>query len=136
MDFHNSQPNGYQISTNKSCFIKKTKIVATLGPATASEDVIENMILEGVNVFRINFSHADYQDVSDRIKMIRKVDKKLDTNTSILADLQGPKLRVGKMEDDTFVNPGDKVVFLTDEPFVGNSKKAFMNYQNLSLIHI
>ena len=111
-------------------FIKKTKIVATLGPATASEDVIEKMILEGVNVFRINFSHADYQDVSDRIKMIRKVDKKLDTNTSILADLQGPKLRVGKMEDDTFVNPGDKVVFLTDEPFVGNSKKAFMNYQN------
>jgi len=111
-------------------FIKKTKIVATLGPATASEDVIENMILEGVNVFRINFSHADYQDVSDRIKMIRKVDEKLDTNTSILADLQGPKLRVGKMEDDTFVNPGDKVVFLTDKPFVGNSKKAFMNYQN------
>lgn len=111
-------------------FIKKTKIVATLGPATASEDVIENMILEGVNVFRINFSHADYQDVSDRIKMIRKVDKKLATNTSILADLQGPKLRVGKMEDDVFVNPGDKVVFLTDEPFVGNSKKAFINYQN------
>ena len=111
-------------------FIKKTKIVATLGPATASEDVIENMILEGVNVFRINFSHADYQDVSDRIKMIRKVDKKLETNTSILADLQGPKLRVGKMEDDVFVNPGDKVVFLTDEPFVGNSKKAFMNYKN------
>ncbi|MFQ3340908.1 MAG: pyruvate kinase [Flavobacteriaceae bacterium] len=111
-------------------FLKKTKIVATLGPATSSEDIIEKMILEGVNVFRINFSHADYEDVSDRIKMIRKVDKKLNTNTSILADLQGPKLRVGKMKEGAFVNPGDEVVFLTDEPFLGNAEKAYMNYQS------
>ena len=111
-------------------FIKKTKIVATLGPASSTEDVIEKMITEGVNVFRINFSHADYVDVSDRIKMIRRVDKKLNTNTSILADLQGPKLRVGKMEEGTFVNTGDQVIFLTDAPFVGDSKKAYMNYKN------
>ncbi|MDG1926348.1 MAG: pyruvate kinase [Flavobacteriaceae bacterium] len=111
-------------------FIKKTKIVATLGPASSSEDVIEKMILEGVNVFRVNFSHADYSDVSDRIDMIRKVDKKLKTNTSILADLQGPKLRVGKMEEGAFVNPGDEVTFLTDAPFVGNAKKAYMNYKS------
>ena len=111
-------------------FIKKTKIVATLGPASSTEDVLEKMIHEGVNVFRINFSHADYNDVSDRIKMIRKVDKKLNRNTSILADLQGPKLRVGKMEEGAFVEPGDEVVFLTDAPFVGNAKKAYMNYKN------
>ena len=111
-------------------FIKKTKIVATLGPASSTEDVLEKMIHEGVNVFRINFSHADYNDVSDRIKMIRKVDKKLNRNTSILADLQGPKLRVGKMEEGAFVEPGDEVVFLTDDPFVGNAKKAYMNYKN------
>ena len=111
-------------------FIKKTKIVATLGPASSSEDVIEKMILEGVNVFRVNFSHADYSDVSDRIEMIRKVDKKLKTNTSILADLQGPKLRVGKMEEGAFVNPGDEVTFLTDASFVGNAKKAYMNYKS------
>ena len=104
-------------------FIKKTKIVATLGPSSSTEDVLEKMIHEGVNVFRINFSHADYNDVSDRIKMIRKVDKKLNRNTSILADLQGPKLRVGKMEEGAFVEPGDEVVFLTDAPFVGNAKK-------------
>ena len=55
-------------------FIKKTKIVATLGPASSTEDVIEKMVTEGVNVFRINFSHADYVDVSDRIKLIRRVD--------------------------------------------------------------
>ena len=111
-------------------FIKKTKIVATLGPASSTEDVLEKMIHEGVNVFRINFSHADYNDVSDRIKMIRKGDKKLNRNTSILADLQGPKLRVGKMEEGAFVEPGDEVVFLTDAPFVGNAKKAYMNYKN------
>ena len=110
--------------------IKKTKIVATLGPATASDEIIEKMILAGVNVFRINFSHADYKDVSDRIKMIRRVDKKLNVNTAILGDLQGPKLRVGKIEEGAFVNPGDKVLFSTDTPFEGNAQKAYMNYQN------
>ena len=110
--------------------IKKTKIVATLGPASASDEIIEKMILAGVNVFRINFSHADYKDVSDRIKMIRRVDKKLNVNTAILGDLQGPKLRVGKIEEGAFVNPGDKVLFSTDTPFEGNAQKAYMNYQN------
>ena len=110
--------------------IKKTKIVATLGPASASDEIIEKMILAGVNVFRINFSHADYKDVSDRIKMIRRVDKKLKVNTAILGDLQGPKLRVGKIEEGAFVNPGDKVLFSTDTPFEGNAQKAYMNYQN------
>lgn len=111
-------------------FIKKTKIVATIGPATSTEDVIEKMILSGVNVFRVNFSHANYTDVSKRIKMIRNVDEKLKTNTSILGDLQGPKLRVGEIEEGSFVNPGDKVIFSTEEPFEGNSKKAYMNYKN------
>jgi len=110
--------------------IKKTKIVATLGPATASDEIIEKMILAGVNVFRINFSHADYKDVSDRIKMIRRVDKKLNVNTAILGDLQGPKLRVGKIEEGAIVTPGDKVLFSTDTPFEGNAQKAYMNYQN------
>ena len=111
-------------------FIKKTKIVATIGPATSTEDVIEKMILSGVNVFRVNFSHANYTDVSKRIKMIRNVDQKLKTNTSILGDLQGPKLRVGEIEEGSFVNPGDRVIFSTEEPFEGNSKKAYMNYKN------
>ena len=110
--------------------IKKTKIVATLGPATSSDEIIEKMILAGVNVFRINFSHADYNDVSERIRMIRRVDKKLNVNTAILGDLQGPKLRVGKIVEGAFVNPGDKVLFSTDAPFVGNAQKAYMNYKN------
>ncbi len=88
------------------------------------------MILAGVNVFRVNFSHADYQDVSKRIQMIRQVDQKLNTNTAILGDLQGPKLRVGEMEEGVEVQPGDRVLFSTEAPFVGNAQKAYMNYKN------
>lgn len=109
---------------------KKTKIVATLGPASSSPEVMEQMIRSGVDVFRINFSHADYEDVTERIKMIRSLNEKLNTNTSILADLQGPKLRVGQMEKGTEVDEGDEVRFLTDAPFVGNREKAYMTYKN------
>ena len=113
-------------------FIKKTKIVATLGPATSSEDIIEKMILGGVNVFRVNFSHADYNNVSDRIKMIRKVDLKLNTNTAIMGDLQGPKLRIGEIKEGSFLESGDRVIFSTEKPFIGNSKKAYMNYKSFA----
>ena len=74
---------------------KKTKIVATLGPACSSKEVIKEMIDAGVNVFRINFSHADYEDVKERIGIIRGLNDEFGYTTAILADLQGPKLRVG-----------------------------------------
>ncbi len=109
---------------------KKTKIVATLGPATSTKEVLRNMILAGVDVFRINFSHADYIDVADRIKMIRDLNEELDTNTSILADLQGPKLRVGVMAEEVVVAPGDEITFVTGKPFEGNKEKVYMNYTN------
>lgn len=108
---------------------KKTKIVATLGPATADPEVIKNMMIAGVNVFRINFSHADYDDVRERIEMIRRINQENGFHTAILADLQGPKLRVGVMEEGTVVNAGDKVTFVTGEPFVGNKERAYMNYE-------
>ena len=108
---------------------KKTKIVATLGPASSSKEVIEKMIHAGVNVFRINFSHADHDDVAERINIIRALSEKHKTYTSILADLQGPKLRVGVIEEGAIVEPGDTVEFITTEPFVGNAKQAYMTYQ-------
>lgn len=108
---------------------KKTKIVATLGPASSSKEVIEKMILAGVNVFRINFSHADHADVAERIQIIRKLSEKHQTYTAILGDLQGPKLRVGVIEEGAEVSPGDTVEFITTEPFVGNAKQAYMTYQ-------
>ena len=109
--------------------VKKTKIVATLGPASSSEEVIEKMIHAGVNVFRINFSHADHDDVAERINIIRSLSEKHKTYTSILADLQGPKLRVGVIEEGAIVEPGDTVEFITTESFVGNAKRAYMTYQ-------
>lgn len=111
---------------------KKTKIIATLGPASDKEEIIEEMVLSGVDVFRINFSHAEHEDVKKRIQSIRKISKKLNSNTSILADLQGPKLRIGKVEADTTVAPGDQIAFLNGDPFEGNKEKVFMNYENFS----
>ena len=108
---------------------KKTKIVATLGPAINTKAMLEKMVDAGVNVFRINFSHADYENVKERIKDIRTINKEKGLYTSILADLQGPKLRVGVMEDGVHLNDGDAFVFTT-ESCVGTSEKAFMTYQN------
>ena len=108
---------------------KKTKIVATLGPATSKKEVLKEMILAGVDVFRINFSHAAYEDVTERIKMIRELNEELDINTAILADLQGPKLRVGVMGGEAIVAPGDEVTFVTGEPFEGTAERVYMNYQ-------
>jgi len=109
---------------------KKTKIVATLGPATGTKEILKKMIEQGVDVFRINFSHADYEDVKERIKMIRELSEEFGYNTSILADLQGPKLRVGVMSEDVIVEPGDEITFCTGKEFKGTSKKVYMNYQN------
>ncbi|MDT0606448.1 pyruvate kinase [Croceitalea rosinachiae] len=108
---------------------KKTKIVATLGPATSKKEVLKNMILAGVDVFRINFSHASYDDVAERIKIIRELNEELQMSTAILADLQGPKLRVGVMGGEVVVAPGDEILFVTGEPFEGNAERVYMNYK-------
>jgi pyruvate kinase len=78
---------------------KRTKIVATLGPASSDYDTIKHLIKVGVNIFRLNFSHGTEQDHRDRAEMIRKASKELKTEVSILADLQGPKIRVSKFKD-------------------------------------
>jgi len=107
---------------------KKTKILATLGPATASKEVLRKMMLAGADVFRINFSHADYDAVRERVEMIRELNEELGRNTGILADLQGPKLRVGVMEDGIEVAPGERIAFKTGEKFVGNKEAVYMTY--------
>ena len=108
---------------------KKTKIVATLGPACSSKEVIKAMIDAGVNVFRINFSHADYTDVKERIDIIRELNHENNYTTAILADLQGPKLRVGVMKEDVVVNPGDIITFQTAEDVPGTKERVYMNYK-------
>ena len=109
---------------------KKTKIVATLGPATSSKDVLKAMLDEGANVFRINFSHANYKDVEGRIKMIRELNDEFGYNDSILADLQGPKLRVGTMKGEVVVNEGDEIIFATGKRFEGTKERVYMTYDN------
>ncbi|SHI97126.1 pyruvate kinase [Aquimarina spongiae] len=109
---------------------KRTKIVATLGPATSTKQILKKMLDAGVNVFRINFSHANYDDVKEKIKIIRELSDTHNYTPSILADLQGPKLRVGVMKGDIIVNKGDTINFVTGKPFEGTSEKVFMNYEN------
>jgi pyruvate kinase len=110
--------------------IKKTKIVATLGPASSDRDTIKQMMVAGVNVFRINFSHADFDAAKERIQLIRDLNKELGYNVGILADLQGPKLRVGKMKDGVVVETGDRVVFTTKKIEEGTADHVYMNYQS------
>ncbi|MDX1463255.1 MAG: pyruvate kinase [Marinirhabdus sp.] len=109
---------------------KRTKIVATLGPATSDRVTLKEMILAGVDVFRINFSHADYDDVKERVKMIRELGDELQTAVAILGDLQGPKLRVGVMKEEVIVQPGDTISFCTGEEFEGTASRVYMNYDN------
>ena len=110
--------------------IKKTKIVATLGPASSDRDTIKQMMVAGVNVFRINFSHADFDAAKERIQLIRDLNKELGYNVGILADLQGPKLRVGKMKDGVVVETGDRIVFTTEKIEEGTADHVYMNYQS------
>ena len=108
---------------------KKTKIVATLGPACSTKEVLNEMIIAGVNVFRINFSHADYEDVKSKIGIIRELNEEFGYTTAILGDLQGPKLRVGVMKEDVVVNPGDFITFQTAEDVPGTADRVYMNYK-------
>ena len=112
--------------------LKKTKIIATLGPSTSSIETIESLIKEGVDVFRINFSHSTHKEAEFLIKSIRKINDSLSKNIAILADLQGPKLRIGDVVDDTNLNFGEKITIKTDKSFKGNKNKLFLNYQNLA----
>lgn len=111
---------------------KRTKIVATLGPSTSSEEILRDMIRGGVDVFRVNFSHADYEVVKENIQLIRKIAAELNEHTAILADLQGPKLRVGVMKEEVVVYPGDEIEFRTGKEFVGTASQIYMNYKSFA----
>lgn len=105
---------------------KRTKIVATMGPASDSQETIMEMIKQGLDVCRINFSHGSHEDHAKTIKNIRKADEELGTNTAILADLQGPKLRVGEFEGEGLeLRDGEEITFTTKE---GGKGKIYITY--------
>lgn len=78
----------------------KTKIVCTIGPASSSEEMIRKLVLAGMNVARINFSHGNFESHGEVIRRVRKVAEKLDRTVAILADLPGPKIRIGELEKE------------------------------------
>lgn len=93
-----------------STIFKRTKILATIGPKTSNPEMIERLIEAGVNGFRLNFSHGDYSERDDQIRWIREASAKLGKPVAILQDLQGPKIRLGVLNEDTRVQKGDELV--------------------------
>jgi pyruvate kinase len=111
--------------------MKKTKIVATLGPASAKKEVLKEMFLAGLNVCRLNFSHGSYDDHASAIELIRELNTELGLNVAILADLQGPKIRTNEMENNgVLLDVGQDIKVLV-EKVVGNNERFSINYVKL-----
>jgi len=89
--------------------MKKTKIVVTLGPATANKDSVKKLIMLGVDVFRLNFSHGDHNTHKENINLIRSASKELNKEVAILQDISGPKVRIGEIKGILELTPGDKL---------------------------
>src|SRR6186713_3080925 len=124
----------FQKSMNKEAGVQhtnhRTKIVATVGPACDTYDKLLDLVRAGVNVFRLNFSHGSHEDKGKIIEHIRNINKKEPYNIAILGDLQGPKLRVGEIENGHIeVVEGDILTF-TNEKVIGNKEKIYVSYPN------
>jgi pyruvate kinase len=111
----------------------RTKIVATVGPACSTYEKLLELVKAGVNVFRLNFSHGSHEDKLEVIEHIRNINKTQPYNISILGDLQGPKLRVGDIQDGKLdIVPGDILTFTSREKVVGTKEKIYVSYPNLN----
>ncbi len=111
---------------------RATKIVATLGPASNSPEVLERMVLAGVDVVRLNFSHGKAQDHIDRAALVREIAKRCGKEVAIMADLQGPKIRVGKFEGDkTMLEAGQSFVLDGATTELGNNERVGLDYKEL-----
>lgn len=108
-----------------------TKIVATIGPASSSKEVLKSLIEAGVNVCRLNFSHADHATHLKTIQTIKEINRELHVHTAILADLQGPKIRVGEVEKGTILENGTEL-FITDNPCLSNNEKLYISYHQFA----
>jgi pyruvate kinase len=107
--------------------LNKTKIIATLGPATSSKETMLDLVKAGVNVFRINFSHSDHANAIKLINQTRELNNEYGLNIAILGDLQGPKLRIGDVEAGAVLEEGQTLTFSNKEE-MGTAKKVFMTY--------
>ena len=108
--------------------LNKTKIIATLGPSSSSKTMLSKLIVSGVDVFRVNFSHADHKVVERIVSDIKALRIKHNKHVSILGDLQGPKIRLGNVLPETFLKKGDSILFSTKKIKNGNSDRVTINY--------
>lgn len=109
-----------------------TKIVATVGPASSPFEILRDLVSEGVDVFRLNFSHGTHADHAAAIERIVRVNEELGTHVGILADLQGPKLRVGAMEGEGLAIAQGDVLTFVHTPCVGNRERIYMSYEGFA----
>lgn len=109
----------------------KTKIVATIGPASSPKEVLKQMIDEGMNVARLNFSHGDHSDHEEVMSTLRLIDSELQTHTAILADLSGPKLRVGQLREEAVELKLGAELRITSDEIIGDANRVMVSYPNL-----
>ena len=111
---------------------RKTKIIATIGPASNNRDMLEKLVEAGMNVARLNFSHGNYETHGEIIQTIRSIARMMNRPVGILLDLQGPKIRVGKLQDGQPVRLKRNATFsITSRPIVGTAEIVSTTYQNL-----
>lgn len=111
---------------------RATKIVATLGPASSSPEVLTRMIMAGVDVVRLNFSHGKAQDHIERAALVREVARQAGKEVAIMADLQGPKIRVGKFDGNkTILEPGQPFILDASMTTPGNNERVGLDYKEL-----
>lgn len=109
---------------------KRTKIVATVGPACANKTTLKKMIQAGVDVFRFNMSHGVHDDLRKVYQYIKEINRELHVHTAVLADLQGPKIRTGEMEENTILKRGKPINIVTKN-IIGNYTEFSINYSKL-----
>jgi pyruvate kinase len=108
----------------------KTKIVATVGPASNNKEMLRALVKEGVDVFRLNFSHGTHDQHQKVIEFVREINREMGTNVALLQDLQGPKIRVQDVQDGVELKPGQEFI-ITTRQLVGNNEIASTSYENL-----
>ncbi len=116
----------------KSGKLQKTKIVATVGPSCNTYEGLKSLVHAGVDVFRLNFSHGTHEGHKAVIDNIIKINEDLGTHISMLADLQGPKLRVGKIENNSFPLEKGQILTFTNENCLGTPEKVYMSYDQFA----
>ena len=108
-----------------------TNVIATIGPASGNREVIENMINEGIDVCRLNFSHGTHEDHKKVIEIILQLNEELNSSIAILADLQGPKLRIGTIEGGSVLLEEGDIFSLVTRECEGTKENAYISYERL-----